>query len=58
MGTTADSMADRFSTESWSSRIALSDAKKSTRVTCFGATQMMSKSIPFSLKPSRYEPEV
>ena len=58
IGTTADSIDERFSTESWSSRITLSESKKSSRVTWRGATQIVSMSIPFSLMPRRYEPEV
>ena len=39
-GTCAVSTDVRFSTESWSSRIALSESKKSSRVTILGATQI------------------
>ena len=38
--------------------VALSEKKKSSRVTERGATQMVSMSIPRSLTPSRYDPEV
>ena len=53
MGTLAVSTALRLVTESWSSRITFRLSKKSSRVTIFGATQMVSMSVPFSLRPRR-----
>ena len=53
MGTAAPGIELRFSTESWSSRMAWREPKKSSRVTGRGATQIVSMSIPVSLMPSR-----